>query len=197
MSIALSGTGSSPGTLGVSPASVNFGNVTVGANQNQTGTLTASGSGVTISSAASSNAEFTLSGLTLPLSLSAGQSASFTVKFTPQASGATTGSISFTSNATNAPVAQSVTGTGTTAVQHTVSLSWTASTSTVAGYNIYRGSQNGGPYTAISTGSGAGTTYTDSAVQAGQTYYYVVTAMDSAGNESVYSNQAQAAVPTP
>jgi hypothetical protein len=197
LSIALSGTGSSPGTLSVSPASVNFGNVTIRANQSQTGTLTASGSGVTISSAASSNAEFALSGLTLPLSLSSGQSASFTVTFTPQASGATSGSISFTSNATNAPVAQSVSGTGTAAVQHSVSLSWTASTSTVVGYNIYRGSQNGGPYTAISTGNGAGTTYTDSTVRAGQTYYYVVTDVDSAGNESVYSNQAQAVVPTP
>jgi Abnormal spindle-like microcephaly-assoc'd, ASPM-SPD-2-Hydin/Cep192 domain 4 len=196
LSIALSGTGSSPGTLSVSPASVNFGNVTVGANQSQSGTLTASGSGVTISSAASSNAEFALSGLTLPLNLGAGQSAGFTVTFTPTTSGATSGSISFTSNATNASLAQAVSGTGTGAVQHSVSLSWIASTSTVVGYNIYRGSQNGGPYSAINTGN-AGTTYTDSTVQAGQTYYYVVTAVDSAGNESVDSNQAQAVVPTP
>lgn len=196
LSVALSGTGSSPGTLSVSPASVNFGNVTVGANHSQTGTLTASGAGVTISSASSSNAEFALGGLTLPLSLSAGQSASFTVTFTPNASGATSGSISFTGNATNSPVAQSVTGTGTAAVPHSVSLSWTASTSAVAGYNIYRGNQTGGPYASISAGD-AGTTFTDSTVQAGQTYYYVVTAVDSAGNESVFSNQAQAVVPTP
>jgi len=43
----------------------------------------------------------------------------------------------------------------------------------------------------------ASTTYTDSTVQAGVTYFYVVTAVDSSGNESVYSNQASATVPTP
>jgi fibronectin type 3 domain-containing protein len=32
---------------------------------------------------------------------------------------------------------------------------------------------------------------------AGQLYYYVVTAVDSSGVESVYSNQASATVPTP
>jgi fibronectin type 3 domain-containing protein len=39
--------------------------------------------------------------------------------------------------------------------------------------------------------------YTDSSVQAGSTYYYVITAVDSSGNESAFSNQAQAVVPTP
>jgi hypothetical protein len=197
LSIALSGSGSSPGTLSVTPATVNFGNVTVGANQTQTATLSSVGSGVTISSAASNNPEFTLSGLTLPVTLSAGQSAAFTLTFRPQASGATSGSISFASNATNAPVAESVTGTGTAAVQHSVSLSWTASTSTVVGYKMYRGTQSGGPYGVITTAPDPSTSYTDSTVQAGQTYYYVVTAVDAGGNESVYSNQAQAVIPTP
>jgi fibronectin type 3 domain-containing protein len=41
----------------------------------------------------------------------------------------------------------------------------------------------------------ATTSYTDSAVQNGQTYYYVVTAVDSAGVESAYSNQTQASIP--
>ena len=197
LSIALSGSGSSPGQLSVAPATANFGNVTVGQSSNQTATLTASGASVTISSAASNNAEFTLSGLPLPLTLNAGQSASFTLTFTPQASGTTSGSISLTSNATNSPVAQAATGTGVAAVQHSVSLSWTASTSTIASYKVYRGSQNGGPYAPIGAGNGTATTYTDSTVQAGQTYFYVVTSVDSAGNESVFSNQAQAVVPTP
>jgi fibronectin type 3 domain-containing protein len=34
-------------------------------------------------------------------------------------------------------------------------------------------------------------------VQSGQTYYYVVTAVDTSGAESVYSNQVQAIVPSP
>ena len=197
LSIALSGSGTSSGTLGLAPATMNFGTVTVGAIQTQTATLSAVGSSVTISSISSNNAEFTLTGLTLPMTLGAGQSATFTVTFTPQASGATSGSISFASNATNEPVAESVTGTGTAAVQHSVSLSWTESTSTVSGYNIYRGTQSGGPYAALGAGNGTATTYTDSSVQPGRTYYYVVTAVDGAGLESAYSNQVQAVIPSP
>jgi fibronectin type 3 domain-containing protein len=67
----------------------------------------------------------------------------------------------------------------------------------VAGYNVYRGSQSGGPYVAVNSALDASTGYTDNSVQAGQTYYYVVTAVDNSGTESVYSNQAQAVIPTP
>jgi hypothetical protein len=197
LSVTLSGSGASPGQLAVTPTTVNFGNVVVGVTQNQSGTLTASGAGVTISSVSSTNSEFTLSGLSLPITLNAGQSANFTLTFAPQASGAASATITFASNATNPPVATSVSGTGTAPPQHSVSLGWTASTSTVAGYNVYRGSQSGGPYVAVNSGLDASTSYTDTSVQAGQTYYYVVTAVDGSGNESVYSNQAQAVIPTP
>jgi hypothetical protein len=197
VNISLSASGGAAGQLSITPATVSFGNVTVGASQSQTGTLTASGASVTISSAASNNAEFGISGLALPLTLNAGQSASFTLSFTPQASGAASGSLTFASNAANTPVVASLTGTGMLAPQHSVSLSWTASTSTVVGYNVYRGAQTGGPYTMISSGSVTGTVYTDSTVQAAQTYYYVVTAVDGSGGESVYSNQVQAVIPSP
>ena len=197
LSVALSGTGTTPGQLSVSPATANFGSVTVGENQKQSGSLTASGASVTISSVSSSDPEFTLTGLSLPVTLAAGQSAPFTWTFAPQASGAASATITFTSNATNPPVTAALTGTGTAAPQHTVSLSWAASTSTVVGYNVYRGTQSGGPYAVLNSTADASTTYTDSTVQAGQTYYYVVTAVDSSGNESVNSNQAQAVVPTP
>jgi hypothetical protein len=197
LSVALSGTGTTPGQLSVSPATANFGSVTVGANQKQSGSLTATGASVTISSVSSSDPEFTLTGLSLPVTLAAGQSAPFTWTFAPQASGAASATITFTSNATNPPVTAALTGTGTAAPQHTVSLSWAASTSTVVGYNVYRGTQSGGPYAVLNSAADASTTYTDSTVQAGQTYYYVVTAVDGSGNESVNSNQAQAVVPTP
>jgi len=35
----------------------------------------------------------------------------------------------------------------------------------------------------------------DSTVQNGTTYYYVTTAVDASGDESVYSNQATAVIP--
>ena len=197
LSVALSGTGATPGQLSVNPATANFGSVTVGANQKQAGSLTASGASVTVTSVSSSNPEFTLTGLTLPVTLAVGQSAPFTWTFAPQASGAASATVTFTSNATNPPVTAALTGIGLPAPQHTVSLSWVASTSTVVGYNVYRGTQSGGPYAVLNSAADASTTYTDSTVQAGQTYYYVVTAVDSSGNESVNSNQAQAVVPTP
>jgi fibronectin type 3 domain-containing protein len=81
--------------------------------------------------------------------------------------------------------------------QHSVSLSWNASTSlNVVAYNIYRATVSGGSY-GLQNSMNASTTYTDKTVQSGQTYYYVVTAVDSAGAESGYSNQVQAIIPTP
>jgi fibronectin type 3 domain-containing protein len=79
---------------------------------------------------------------------------------------------------------------------HTVTLSWTASTSTnVVGYYVYRGTVAGGPFTKVTSSPVPGTSYTDNAVQSGLTYFYVATAVDSGGNESGNSNQAQAVIP--
>ena len=79
---------------------------------------------------------------------------------------------------------------------HSAALTWTASTSAnVVGYNLYRATQAGGPYTKLTSSPVAGTSYVDITVQAGQTYYYVATAVDSNHNESGYSNQATATVP--
>lgn len=67
----------------------------------------------------------------------------------------------------------------------------------MAAYNVYRAGSSGGPYTMTNASPISGTTYVDSTVQAGQTYYYVATAVDSGKNESVHSNEAHAAVPSP
>jgi hypothetical protein len=196
LSIALSGTGTAPGQLAVSPATLSFGNVVVGSSSSLSGSLNATGAAVTISSASNTNGELTLSGISLPVTVGAGSSASFTVTFTPQASGAASGTLSFTSNATNSPAVQSLTGTGTAPPQHSVDLNWNSSANAV-GYNIYRGGTSGGPYSIINTSLDASTAFTDSNVTAGQTYYYVVTAVDASSNESGYSNQTSAVIPTP
>jgi len=69
-----------------------------------------------------------------------------------------------------------------------VSLAWTASTGATS-YNVKRAATNGGPYTTVA--SPAGTSYTDTTVTNGTTYYYVVTAVSASG-ESANSNQASA-----
>ena len=66
-----------------------------------------------------------------------------------------------------------------------VTLSWTASAG-ATGYNIKRAVTNGGPYTVI--GTAVGTSYTDSPVTNGTTYYYVVSATSGLG-ESADSTQ--------
>lgn len=87
--------------------------------------------------------------------------------------------------------------TGTIATPHTVTLNWVASVSAgVTGYNIYRGTSSGGPYTKLNSAIVNSTSYVDTTVQSGTTYYYVATAWDGS-NESGFSTQAQAVVPTP
>ena len=81
---------------------------------------------------------------------------------------------------------------------HSVSLSWAASTSAnIAGYDVFRSTASGGPYTQLNSQLLTGTSFTDANVTAGQTYYYVTTAVDTSSNQSAYSNQAQATVPSP
>jgi fibronectin type 3 domain-containing protein len=71
------------------------------------------------------------------------------------------------------------------------------STSAVAGYNVYRGIQSGGPYSKLNSSVQSTTSYTDSTVQAGHTYYYITTAVDATSMESTSSNEVTIAVPTP
>jgi hypothetical protein len=90
----------------------------------------------------------------------------------------------------NASLGQAcLTGSG-----RSVALTWVASTTPSVSYKVYRGTVSGGPYTFLSS-AGTTTSFTDSNVQSGITYYYVVTAVDSSSNESVYSNQTQAVIP--
>jgi hypothetical protein len=149
---------------------------------------------VTVSAASVSNPAFALTGISLPVTIAAGQTLSYTVTFTPQNSGAVSGTLAFASDAANSPTVESLAGTGNQA-QHSVGLSWDASISQVAGYNVYRSLQMGGPYSKLNSSLDPNTAYTDTTVQGGNTYYYATTAVDSNGDESGYSNLAPAVIP--
>jgi fibronectin type 3 domain-containing protein len=82
-------------------------------------------------------------------------------------------------------------------VGHVVTLSWQASTTSNVTYNVYFGTISGGPYTRVNSSPITGLTYQDLGAIAGNTYYYVATAVDSSGNESVYSNEIKVTIPTP
>jgi hypothetical protein len=185
------------GTLSATPATLSFGDVTLGSSSVLPAEATNTGTtNVTLSTAAITGAGFSFTGPSLPVTLSPGQAASFSVTFDPNATGDVTGALSVTSNAANSPASVSLSAAGVN--KHTVALDWTASTSTgISGYDVYRGTASGGPYTLLNSSPVSGTTYTDSTVQAGDTYYYVATAVNSSGAQSADSNQATAVVPFP
>jgi hypothetical protein len=184
--------------LSASPTSVSFGSVLVGQSASQTVKLSNTGnSTVTVSSASFTGSGFAVSGLTFPFTLAAAASKSASLTFAPSSSGTASGSVSFVSNATNSPATVALSGSGAAPIQHTAMLSWQAGGSNVAGYNVYRSTTNGGPYARVNSAMDTTASYADSTVQSGQTYYYVVTQLDSAGMESGYSSQVTAVIPTP
>jgi fibronectin type 3 domain-containing protein len=67
----------------------------------------------------------------------------------------------------------------------------------VAGYRVYRSTTAGRGHTPLTSVPQAATTYVDTDVRPGQTYYYVVTAVDRAkrANESVPSSEVSATLP--
>ena len=81
------------------------------------------------------------------------------------------------------------TGLQATAGNAQVSLSWNASAGATS-YNLKRSTVNGGPYS-TAVASPTATNYTDTTVTNGTSYYYVVSAVNSAG-ESANSAQASA-----
>lgn len=110
----------------------------------------------------------------------------------------TTASCSATCAITGTPSSSAATSTFTIGVQDStgtvaqIKLQWNASTSTVAGYNIYRGTASGGPYSRVNAAPVAALTYTDTADHSSAKLFYVARAVDASGNESVNSNEAEA-----
>jgi len=111
-SVSVSGT-MTQSALSLSPASINFGSAVTGVANTQTvfvgnpGTLP-----VTISALNISGTGFSTSGMTLPLTLGAGKTASFNVQFDPKSAGASTGSLSLVSDASNPSSAIALSGAG-------------------------------------------------------------------------------------
>lgn len=198
-------TGSPPGSGGnggggtpsinVSPPTVNFGNVLLGNSSSQAINVSNPGTAsLTVSNIVVSGSGFRSSGPALPLTVSAGQSTSFTVSFQPASSGSASGSITITNNATASALVVGLSGTGVTPSSHSVALTWQASTSSGVSYYVYRGMVSGGPYSRLNSSADTGLNYTDNSVVSGNTYFYVVTAVDANGQQSVYSNEAPSGV---
>lgn len=106
--------GSGPGVLSPSATTVSFGSVAVGSNATQSLSITNTGTAaVNVSSATISGAGFTITGGNLATSIGVGQSVTAQIQFAPTSSGASSGTLTVTSDASNSPLAVSLTGTGT------------------------------------------------------------------------------------
>jgi fibronectin type 3 domain-containing protein len=119
------------------------------------------------------------------------------VTFTPAVIGTETGTITITSNAQSSSITIGLQASGVSAGDHSATVYWIGSVSPVTGYFVYRSTSSGGPYRPLIAAPHASLTYTDLAVLAGQTYYYVVTAVNSDNIQSSYSNEVSATIPTP
>ena len=196
-SVFLYGTGVAAGSLQVTPEAVAFGPVMVGQTVSTVvKIMNTGGSAVTVNSLSMSGPELHLTGVSVPFTLTAGASASFDVSFSPTTTGAISGSIGVANNSADPSVTIAVSGNGAAASAHSVTLSWSASSTAVIGYYAYRGGVSGGPYLRISPALLDATSYEDLGVTAG-TYYYVVTAVGPDNMESPYSDQVVATVPSP
>jgi hypothetical protein len=186
-------------TLSINATSIAFGDVSENTKATQALTLTSSGSApVTVNSGAINGTGFSYTGATFPLTLNPNQTATLSVDFDPTTAGTFSGQLTISSNSsTNPTAAITLSGTGQ-ATAYTVSVTWQAPTSSpdpVAGYNIYRSPSGGSSYQLMSSVSDTQLSYSDSGVQDGQTYDYIVESVDASGNESVPSNMASVSIP--
>ena len=76
-----------------------------------------------------------------------------------------------------------------------VTLEWNANTEPdLAGYKVYRATSPGGYGAAIATVPANTTSYVVSGLQTGVTYFFVISAYDTAGNESIRSAEVSASL---
>jgi hypothetical protein len=177
------------------PSNLAFGDLQIGNQSTLPVVLTNNGSSVvSITTGLIHGAGFAVTGVTLPIVIGAGQNFTLNVTFAPTADGVYSGNISG-SGSSGLIVNLPVTGYGTQA-GYSVNLSWQPSTSPeVVGYNVYRAGQAGGPYARINPRLDPNTAYIDCTVLSGEIYYYVTRAVNSAGQESEYSNQTEVMIP--
>ncbi len=188
----------SSASLSATPSSLGFGSQVLNTPTTQTTKITNTGSvAVAITQDSIVGSGFSV-GITTPINLNPAQSVNVPVVFNPGAAGTVNGSLALMSNGTTV-LSIPLAGTGLAPLVHSVDIAWDASTSaTLQGYNVYRSTVSGGPYTKISPTVATSTLlFTDTTPVSGKQYFYVVTAVDTSGVESAASTQVAVTIPVP
>ena len=85
-----------------------------------------------------------------------------------------------------------VTLTALTSAANTATLTWNANSETdLAGYKVYVGTSSGAYAAPIATLPKTTTSYTVTGLQTGTTHFFVITAFDTAGKQSLHSNEVR------
>ena len=195
--VTLTVTGStSGGTIGFSPANLAFSGTIGGTNPAaKTFNITNTGGG-TLSWTVSDNATW------LQLTPASGTTTTETdtisasVTLNGLAAGTYNAIITVTaSGSTNSPQQIPVSLTLSVTAAGTANLTWNTSTeSDLTGYKVYRATASGTYGAPLATLPKTTTTYTATELQTGTTYFFVITAYDSSGNESTFSNEVSKSI---
>jgi hypothetical protein len=88
-----------------------------------------------------------------------------------------------------------VTLTAVTSAANTASLVWNANTdSDLAGFKVYAGTSSGAYAASVATLPKTTTSYTVTGLQTGTTYFFIITAFNNAGTESLHSNEVSKSI---
>jgi hypothetical protein len=184
-----------PPAIGASPTSLSFAATQGAANPgSQTLNITNPG-GSTLTWSLTDNQ--TWLGLSITSGTTTTETDSVTVSVNTSGLSAATYNAAITVTATgasNTPQTIPVTLTLSAPATSSAALTWNANTdSDLAGYKVYRATASGAYGAPIAT-LGNVTGYTATGLTVGTTYFFVITAYDQAGNESVFSNEVSKSI---
>ena len=177
-------------TIGFSPTSLTFTGTVGGTNPAAKPISISNTGGGTLSWTASDNVAW------LALSPASGTNSgtvTASVNMTGLAAGTYNGIITVAaSGSTNSPRQIPVSFTLSASTAGTATLTWNASTeSDLTGYKVYRGTGSGTYGAPLATLPKTTTNYAATGLQNGTTYFFVITAYDSAGNESTILQRSE------
>lgn len=182
--------------IGLTPTSLAFSGTAGGANPSGKSVTITNPGGATLSWSTSDNAAWLSVAPTSGTTTTETDTLTASVNLSGLSAGTYSGMITVTAvGASNSPRTIPVSLTVSAPTTGMATLSWNANTEAdLVGYKVYRATSSGAYGAPIATLGGTTTSYVASGLQPGTTYYFAITAYDSAGNESAFSNEVSKSI---